>query len=183
MHLFNTKKQVPHPGRIFLVPRFVCTGVKPDLGQAEAFSAPGWTHLPAKKKFLWCKESLVFLSPRNPAQLALQLSLQHPIGAHLPQAVLGKPTRSKDFLQPWGLLSLYTGRQVETPSLVLTSSVFSAISHQFIIPTNWIYIVRISPHAWNVPVLGTVITLVQHKELQILSFPPRLAYASGKERN
>lgn len=31
--------------------------------------------------------------------------------------------------------------------------------------------------------LGTVITLVQQKELWILSFPPGLAYASGKERN
>lgn len=31
--------------------------------------------------------------------------------------------------------------------------------------------------------LGIVIALVQHKELFILSFPPRLAYVSGKERN
>lgn len=188
MHLFNTKKQVLHPCRIFLVPWFVCTGVKPDHGQVEAFSAPGGLHLSAKKRFLWCKESLVFLSPTNPAWLALLGSppFSIPLVPISHRQCLGNPYATKTFCNR-GVCWALTQVDEYKPLVLYSQLVFlvQSVTNLLFPPTEfpW-YGFHHTPGMYlDLAMLGTVITLVQHKELWILSFSPRLAYASGKERN
>lgn len=74
MHLFNTKKRVPHPGRIFQSHDLFALRLSQTLGKLR-HSQPleGLTFLPRKGP-CGARRGLVFLSPTNPAQLALLCS-------------------------------------------------------------------------------------------------------------